>query len=327
MRARGLGRRRRRRERRLRPDAARQPRVRPRPAAAPRAGLQHRARRASPATCPQPPGWRALDAAEGRTAAAIRGYRDVVARLPLPEYVVALGETELAAGRVAAGPPRPRARRRRGAPARRPTASTPTSTSPLFEANHGSPARAVALARRAWAAAPSVRSADALGWALTAPGARRGARLGSARARASARATRPVLYHAGMSARAAGDRAARARLTCAPRWRATRASRRSTRRGRRRALRALSMRRALRATAARAPLALAARCRAGGRRRPPARQLLDQPPDAGRGLRATASTCATSSTRPRSRPSRSAAARPRPRSWPPSAPRSRDGSR
>jgi hypothetical protein len=74
----------------------------------------------------------------------------------------------------------------------------------LFEANHGEPARGVALARRAWAAAPSVRSADALGWSLTRAGnpaaglrwAKRSLRLGSA--------DPAFLYHAGMTARAAG---------------------------------------------------------------------------------------------------------------------------
>jgi Domain of unknown function (DUF4331) len=76
----------------------------------------------------------------------------------------------------------------------------------LFEADHGSPAQAVALARRGWSAAPSVRSADALGWALTRAGrpaagvrwARRALRLGSRDAM--------FLYHEGMAARAAGQR-------------------------------------------------------------------------------------------------------------------------
>ena len=57
----------------------------------------------------------------------------------------------------------------------------------LFEANHGDPATAVRLGRRLWAHAPSVRSADALGWALTRAGrpdeglawSRRALRLGS----------------------------------------------------------------------------------------------------------------------------------------------------
>ncbi|MEA2125287.1 MAG: hypothetical protein QOI80_2069, partial [Solirubrobacteraceae bacterium] len=77
----------------------------------------------------------------------------------------------------------------------------------LFEASHGSPARGVRLARRAWAAAPSVRSADALGWALTRAGrpaaglvwAHRALRLGS---------RDPLFaFHAGIAARGAERRA------------------------------------------------------------------------------------------------------------------------
>ena len=76
----------------------------------------------------------------------------------------------------------------------------------IFEADHGHADRAVRLARRGYAAAPSVRSADALGWALTRAGrpveglayARRALRLGSRDAL--------FLYHAGTAARAAGRR-------------------------------------------------------------------------------------------------------------------------
>ena len=62
----------------------------------------------------------------------------------------------------------------------------------VFEADHGSPEQAVALARRGWAAAPSVRAADALGWALTRSGEPRGGpALGAPRA--AARLARPAL--------------------------------------------------------------------------------------------------------------------------------------
>ncbi len=76
----------------------------------------------------------------------------------------------------------------------------------VFEADHGDRRRALRLARQGYAAAPSVRSADALGWALTRAGrpvdglafARRALRLGS---------RDPLfLYHAGIAARAAGER-------------------------------------------------------------------------------------------------------------------------
>jgi tetratricopeptide (TPR) repeat protein len=123
---------------------------------------------------------------EGELATAIRRYRALVAMLPLPEYVIALGEAELAAGREAAA-------RRDFALVRierrlyeRSGVNLDLELA-LFEADHGSPRRALELARRAWEAAPSVRSADALGWALTRSGrpraglefARKALRLGS----------------------------------------------------------------------------------------------------------------------------------------------------
>lgn len=142
-------------------------------------------------------------ATRGELDDAARRYRSVVARLPLPEYVVGLGETELAAGR--------------GAAARRDLAlvgaeekllrSAGVDTDvdlALFEASHGSPAHAVELARRAWAAAPSVRSSDALGWALTRAGQpRQGLRHAQAALRLGSRD--PLfLYHAAVAARGAG---------------------------------------------------------------------------------------------------------------------------
>jgi len=146
-----------------------------------------------------------VEAARGRFGPAIAHYRDAVTRLPLPEYVIGLGETEQAAGRPAA------ARRdlQLVGAEQQLLASAGVNTDvdlALYEANHGSPRRAVALARRAWASAPSVRSADALGWALTRSGdareglgwAKRALRLGSV--------DPAFLYHAGIAAKAAGRR-------------------------------------------------------------------------------------------------------------------------
>lgn len=150
-----------------------------------------------------------LDAARGDLGAAIRRYRRVVARLPLPEYVIGLGETELAAGRTAA------ARRDLalvGAEERllRAAGVNTDVDVALFEASHGSPARAVELARRAWSSAPSVRSADALGWALTRAGQpQQGLRHAQAALRLGSRD--PLfLFHAAVAAEATGrDRLAR----------------------------------------------------------------------------------------------------------------------
>jgi tetratricopeptide (TPR) repeat protein len=140
-----------------------------------------------------------LTAARGDLEGAIARWKQVTTRLPLPEYAIALGEAELAAGRVAAG--------------RRDLALVDAQESLLaeagvnsdvelaiYEADHGDARRAVALARAAWADAPSVRSADALGWALTRAGrpeaglrwARRALKLGS---------LDPLFrYHAGIAA-------------------------------------------------------------------------------------------------------------------------------
>jgi tetratricopeptide (TPR) repeat protein len=148
-------------------------------------------------------------AARGDLAAAIRRYKRVVERLPLPEYAVALGEAELAAGRradaredLALVEVQQRLLRRGGV--------NVDAEMAIVEADHGSPARAVRLAHAAWADAPSVRGADALGWALTRAGdpgrglayAQRAVRLGSRDA--------VFLYHAGIAARDA-ERAGLAR--------------------------------------------------------------------------------------------------------------------
>jgi hypothetical protein len=81
----------------------------------------------------------------------------------------------------------------------------------VFEADHGRPARALVLARRAWRAAPGLRAADARGWALTRSG-RPAAGLRWAR-RALALGSRDAVfrYHAGVAALGAGAGAEGAR--------------------------------------------------------------------------------------------------------------------
>ncbi len=144
-----------------------------------------------------------LTAARGDLTGAIAGWKKVTTLLPLPEYAIELGEAELAAGRRVAG-------RRDLAlvDAQRALLAEAGVNSDVefarFAADHGDPRQALKLARQAWADAPSVRSADALGWALTRAGrpeaglrwARRALKLGS---------LDPTFrYHAGI---AAGDTA------------------------------------------------------------------------------------------------------------------------
>jgi tetratricopeptide (TPR) repeat protein len=143
-----------------------------------------------------------------RTAAArLRRSTDL---LPLTSSLVLLAETESALGNRRAARADLAAARAQQAMLRA-GRTLPDAEAVLFEANHGSPARAVRLGRRVWRAAPSIRSADALGWALT--------RAGDARAgldwawRALRTGSRDPLFrlHAGVGARHAGLRAEAAR--------------------------------------------------------------------------------------------------------------------
>ena len=185
-----------------------------------------RAQRAALAAVPGYPaalaGLARLAAARGDLDAAGRRWQALATRLPLPEYVVALGETRLAQGRRAAAR---REFRLVGAERRLLGAAgvdTDAETA-VYEADHGAPRRALALARRAWRAAPGVRAADAMGWALTRAGRpARGAALGAPRARA--RQPRPA---PAPSRRPGGARRRRARG--GPRAPARRAGRRPDR--------------------------------------------------------------------------------------------------
>jgi len=165
----------------------------------------------TPDYAPAEAGLARLDVAAGRLPAAIGRVRRVVERLPLQEYVVNLGEIELAAGRAEEGRRTLQLVRVQQRLLGNAGINTDAKLA-VYEADHGNRHRAVKLARDAWANAPSVRSADALGWALTRAGsprqglkyARRALRLGSPDA--------SFLYHAGISARAAGQHDDAARL-------------------------------------------------------------------------------------------------------------------
>jgi len=181
-------------------------------------GRTAQARRAFDSALAKVPGFAAaqaglahLDVAAGRIGPAIERLRGVVERLPLQEHVVSLGELELAAGRQRDGRRTlelVRAQQRLLGDAK---VNTDAELA-LFEADHGDRRRAVELGRAAWANAPSVRSADALGWALTRAGnAREGLKYGRRALRLTSRDA-SFLYHTGMSARAAGRRQEAERL-------------------------------------------------------------------------------------------------------------------
>ena len=143
------------------------------------------------------------DAAGGDLGRAAARLRRAAERLPLTATLGLLAQVERALGRPAAAAAAldtARAQQR----LYRAAATAPDAEAVLFEADHGSPAAAVALGRRVWRAAPSVRSADALGWALTRAG-RPAAGYAFAR-RAVALGSRDASFrlHAGIAAKQAG---------------------------------------------------------------------------------------------------------------------------
>lgn len=141
-----------------------------------------------------------VEASKGDFDGAIDRLRGVVDRLPLPEYAIALAETELAAGRREEG----RADLEVVRAEQRLLAAGGVNTDvelSVFEADHGRPARAVELARRGWESAPSVRAADALGWALTRAGRPEEGLVWARRALGTGSRDALFLYHAGIAAR------------------------------------------------------------------------------------------------------------------------------
>ncbi|MEV0847264.1 tetratricopeptide repeat protein [Streptomyces sp. NPDC049954] len=109
------------------------------------------------------------EAALGHDRAALTDLRRAVERLPLPEYVLQLGELHASLGhREEAGRQYEvfRAEQRVFAA----NGVTLDSDAALYEADHGTPARAVRIARQGLASRPFLDSHDALAWALHAAG-------------------------------------------------------------------------------------------------------------------------------------------------------------
>ena len=145
-----------------------------------------------------------VDAARGRLDRAITGYREALSTLPASDYALAIGEIEELRGNEAAAE---RAYAQAGALIRRerPNGVDVDAELALFEADHGSPARAVRLAERAWAVRPNVATADAYAWALHRAGRQAGASRFSAKALRLGSRDPLFLYRAGMIARVAAD--------------------------------------------------------------------------------------------------------------------------
>lgn len=142
-----------------------------------------------------------LDAQRGRLGPAIERLRRLVARRPDLDALIALGEAERAAGK-------PAQRTFERVAAKRATITQVNADSALslvaYEADYGDPRQAVQLARFAYAQAPSTKSADALGWALTRAGEPDEGRRYAREALRDGAVDPLWLAHAGLAERAAG---------------------------------------------------------------------------------------------------------------------------
>ena len=131
-----------------------------------------------------------LETARGHLKRAVTLWQDVVARQPLPEYVTELGELLNHLGRPAEADAQFAVVRTTITLLDASGVRTDLETA-LFEADHGSPARSLRMARAEWRQRTSVHVGDALAWALHRNGrdrealtiARRATHLGSPEAK------------------------------------------------------------------------------------------------------------------------------------------------
>ena len=118
-----------------------------------------------PAHAPSVAGEARLAVGAGRLDDAIALFQRAADILPLPEYVIGLGEAEMAAGRTDEAT-RTFKLARAEIQLFQATGVIVDLDLALFEADHGDPARALAFAETAYKATPTVRAADALAWVL-----------------------------------------------------------------------------------------------------------------------------------------------------------------
>ncbi len=146
-------------------------------------------------------------ALRGQTAAALRDYADLVGRIPNPQYLVEYGEVLLAAGR------------KDEAAAQFEVVETVQQlfianggkddlSLAEYEADHGSPDRAVTLARKEWDRREFAVVADALAWALHRSGDSKQALTYSNRALAGGWANALFAFHRSEIQKALGNRTA-----------------------------------------------------------------------------------------------------------------------
>ncbi|WTX01035.1 tetratricopeptide repeat protein (plasmid) [Streptomycetaceae bacterium NBC_01309] len=149
----------------------------------------------------------------GRPREAVASYRAAVARVPQPEYVLELGELHQALGDTAQANEQfdlLRAEQRLFAA----NGVAADADAVLFEADHGDPAKALALAEEGIRVRPFLDMQDAYAWALHANGHDREALDWSRKATALGTRNPLHTYHQGVILHALGDQAgARAQFT------------------------------------------------------------------------------------------------------------------
>jgi tetratricopeptide (TPR) repeat protein len=147
------------------------------------------------------------EAALGMYDAAVADYRSSVQARPIPQTVLELGQLLQAHGDQA-GADEQYALFRVEEKLYGQSGVALDTEATLFEADHGSPAKAVANAKLGWKNRPFVEMADAYAWALHAAKDDAGALGWANRAFASGWKTAPALYHRGMIQLALGNKAA-----------------------------------------------------------------------------------------------------------------------
>jgi tetratricopeptide (TPR) repeat protein len=164
-----------------------------------------RAAALSPTFVPAEAGLAKIAWARGHVDRAIRGYRRVVARYPLPEHVIALGDLYTIDGDTAQADDAYALARAEAALFRSNGVNVDVELA-LFEADHGEPVAALADAKAGWRSRHSIHAADTLAWALYRNGlSRPAARLERQALRLG---TQDALsfFHAGMIALRLGHR-------------------------------------------------------------------------------------------------------------------------
>ncbi|WP_419995563.1 tetratricopeptide repeat protein [Streptomyces boninensis] len=146
-------------------------------------------------------------AALGKMDAAVRDFTAAIAIAPLPHYLLGLGELQQSRGRTRAAKTQYALLRTQDR-LRRAAHGSPDVDNVLFEADHGSPRTAVAMARGLLADRPFLAVHDAAAWALHRTGRDDEALQHADQALALDTRSALFRYHRAMIHRALGDHAA-----------------------------------------------------------------------------------------------------------------------